>query len=78
MHQIASDDDLRLERVRDRIALSTSMATRPRKALIIGGGPVGALTALSLHKRGWQVEVWEGRDGESGGRGVASLTDGVR
>jgi pyruvate/2-oxoglutarate dehydrogenase complex dihydrolipoamide dehydrogenase (E3) component len=37
---------------------------RPRKVLVVGGGPVGALTALSLHKRGWNVEVWETRDGE--------------
>lgn len=37
---------------------------RARKALVVGGGPVGALTALSLHKRGWSVEVWEARDGE--------------
>jgi hypothetical protein len=43
---------------------SSSPSSRPRKALIIGAGPVGSLTALSLHKRGWQVEVWEGRDGE--------------
>lgn len=37
---------------------------RPRKALVVGGGPVGALTAASLHKRGWEVELWESRDGE--------------
>ncbi|KAK6905528.1 kynurenine 3-monooxygenase [Kwoniella mangroviensis CBS 8507] len=40
--------------------------TRPRKALIIGAGPVGALTALSLHRRGWEVEVWESRDDPRG------------
>ncbi|WWC86089.1 kynurenine 3-monooxygenase [Kwoniella dendrophila CBS 6074] len=40
--------------------------TRPRKALIIGAGPVGALTALSLHRRGWQVELWESRDDPRG------------
>ncbi|ORX35971.1 hypothetical protein BD324DRAFT_629714 [Kockovaella imperatae] len=39
-----------------------SEASRPRKVLIVGAGPVGALTALSLHKRGWQVELWESRD----------------
>jgi len=37
---------------------------RPRKVLVVGGGPVGSLTALSLHKRGWSVEMWETRDGE--------------
>ncbi|WWC58433.1 kynurenine 3-monooxygenase [Kwoniella dejecticola CBS 10117] len=36
-------------------------ADRPRKVLIIGAGPVGALTALSLHRRGWEVELWESR-----------------
>jgi glycine/D-amino acid oxidase-like deaminating enzyme len=46
---------------------SATTATGPRKkrALIIGAGPVGSLTALSLDKRGWEVEVWEGRTGES-------------
>jgi 2-polyprenyl-6-methoxyphenol hydroxylase-like FAD-dependent oxidoreductase len=40
------------------------VTTRPRKVLVIGGGPVGALTALSLHRRGWDVELWESREGE--------------
>nr|XP_019014790.1 kynurenine 3-monooxygenase [Kwoniella pini CBS 10737]OCF53571.1 kynurenine 3-monooxygenase [Kwoniella pini CBS 10737] len=39
---------------------------RSRKALIIGAGPVGALTALSLHRRGWEVELWESRDDPRG------------
>lgn len=39
--------------------------SRARKVLIVGAGPVGALTALSLHRRGWEVEVWETRDGQS-------------
>jgi prephenate dehydrogenase len=41
--------------------------TTPSKktVLIIGAGPVGSLTALSLHKRGWKVEIWEGRTGQS-------------
>jgi len=38
---------------------------RQRKALVVGAGPVGALTALSLHRRGWEVEIWESRDGMS-------------
>lgn len=37
---------------------------RRRRALVVGGGPVGALTALMLEKRGWEVELWEARDGE--------------
>ncbi|WVN85862.1 kynurenine 3-monooxygenase [Cryptococcus depauperatus CBS 7841] len=35
---------------------------RTRKALVVGAGPVGALTALSMHRRGWNVEVWDSRD----------------
>lgn len=41
------------------------VATRQRKALVVGAGPVGALTALSLHRRGWDVEIWESREGKS-------------
>lgn len=45
---------------------SCPMSTpRPRKALVIGAGPVGSLTAICLHRRGWEVEVWESREGES-------------
>jgi kynurenine 3-monooxygenase len=44
---------------------SITQQQRKRKALVIGAGPVGALTALSLHRRGWEVEVWESREGES-------------
>lgn len=40
---------------------SSNPTRRPRRALIIGAGPVGGLTALALHKRGWQVTIWEGR-----------------
>ncbi|OCF33318.1 kynurenine 3-monooxygenase [Kwoniella heveanensis BCC8398] len=39
---------------------------RSRKVLVIGAGPVGALTALSLHRRGWEVEIWESRDDPRG------------
>ncbi|WVQ85327.1 kynurenine 3-monooxygenase [Cryptococcus sp. DSM 104549] len=42
------------------------MVERKRKVLIIGAGPVGALTALSLHRRGWEVEVWESREDPRG------------
>ncbi|HEX8537799.1 MAG TPA: NAD(P)-binding protein, partial [Cystobacter sp.] len=35
------------------------MHTAKRKALIIGGGLGGLTAALSLHQRGWQVEVFE-------------------
>ncbi|KAL5529229.1 hypothetical protein ACEPAG_5213 [Sanghuangporus baumii] len=34
---------------------------RARKAVIVGGGPVGCLASLSLAKMGWEVEVYEGR-----------------
>ncbi|RXK35051.1 kynurenine 3-monooxygenase [Tremella mesenterica] len=39
---------------------------RQRVALVIGAGPVGALAALSLHRRGWDVEIWEARDDPRG------------
>ena len=28
-----------------------------RKAVVVGGGPVGALTAIVLAKQGWKVQV---------------------
>lgn len=46
-------------------SIMATSSQRPRKALIIGAGPVGSLAALSLHRRGWEVEIWEGREGES-------------
>ncbi|KZT11222.1 FAD/NAD(P)-binding domain-containing protein [Laetiporus sulphureus 93-53] len=33
----------------------------PRKAVVVGAGPVGCLAAISLAKMGWMVEVYEGR-----------------
>jgi flavin-dependent dehydrogenase len=36
-----------------------------RKAVVVGGGPVGCLTALSLARSGWRVELYEGRKGGS-------------
>jgi kynurenine 3-monooxygenase len=35
-----------------------------RKAVVVGGGPVGCLSALSLAKMGWVVELYEGRAGK--------------
>lgn len=49
---------------------------RQRRALVIGAGPVGSLTALSLHKRGWEVEVWDTRDGEFEFRSVGAARFG--
>lgn len=37
--------------------------TRRRKAVIVGGGPVGCLAAIALANKGWTVEVYEGRAG---------------
>lgn len=49
------------------LSLSLTMAKeRQRKVLVIGGGPVGALTALSLYRRGWSVELWEARQDPRG------------
>ncbi len=36
-----------------------------RKAVVVGGGPVGCLTALSLARSGWRVELYDGRKGWS-------------
>lgn len=33
------------------------------KIVVVGGGPVGALAALYSAKRGYEVEVYELRDG---------------
>ncbi|KAJ7285941.1 FAD/NAD-P-binding domain-containing protein [Mycena rebaudengoi] len=37
------------------------MSLREKKAVVVGGGPVGCLAALALAKRGWKVELYEGR-----------------
>lgn len=39
---------------------------RPRKAVVVGAGPVGCLAALALAKQGWNVGVFEIRPGGSG------------
>ena len=46
-----------------RIDMGRSKARR--KAVIVGAGPVGCLAALSMAKMGWEVEVYEGRQGKS-------------
>jgi len=35
-----------------------------KKAVVIGGGPVGSLAALYFSKSGWDVEIYELRPGE--------------
>lgn len=37
----------------------------PRKVVVIGAGPVGALAALYAASRGYEVEVYELRSGKS-------------
>ncbi|KAI0273688.1 FAD/NAD-P-binding domain-containing protein [Gloeopeniophorella convolvens] len=37
------------------------MSEYPRKAIIIGAGPVGCLAAMSLAKMGWSVDIYEAR-----------------
>ena len=39
--------------------------SRPRKVLVVGAGPVGALAALYAAERGDEVEVYELRGGQS-------------
>ncbi|EAU88457.2 kmo protein [Coprinopsis cinerea okayama7 len=38
-----------------------SLSHGPRRAVVVGAGPVGCLTALALAKRGWHVDLLEGR-----------------
>ncbi|EKM55546.1 uncharacterized protein PHACADRAFT_94208 [Phanerochaete carnosa HHB-10118-sp] len=37
-----------------------SREASPRKAVIVGAGPVGCLSAIALAKQGWLVEIYEG------------------
>ncbi|KAI0077781.1 FAD/NAD-P-binding domain-containing protein [Panus rudis PR-1116 ss-1] len=39
----------------------SSSTNTPRKVVVIGGGPVGCLSAMAMAKMGWNVEVYEGR-----------------
>jgi NADPH-dependent 2,4-dienoyl-CoA reductase/sulfur reductase-like enzyme len=39
------------------------MATHSRKAVVVGGGPVGCLSAMALARMGWDVEIYEARPG---------------
>ncbi|KAH9946013.1 FAD/NAD-P-binding domain-containing protein [Epithele typhae] len=36
-------------------------ASNPRKAVVVGAGPVGCLAAMSLARQGWSVDIYEGR-----------------
>ena len=41
----------------------TATIPTSKKAIVVGAGPVGCLTALALAKRGWVVDLFEGRPG---------------
>lgn len=43
----------------------TSAAEKNRIAVVVGGGPTGALTALYLAQMGWQVSVYERRSAQT-------------
>jgi 2-polyprenyl-6-methoxyphenol hydroxylase-like FAD-dependent oxidoreductase len=36
----------------------------PQKIVVVGGGPIGALSALYAARRGYEVELYDLRDGE--------------
>ncbi|KAF9483907.1 FAD/NAD(P)-binding domain-containing protein [Pholiota conissans] len=38
-----------------------SPTTTSKRAVVVGAGPVGCLAALALAKRGWSVDLYEGR-----------------
>ncbi|GBE82002.1 FAD/NAD-P-binding domain-containing protein [Sparassis latifolia] len=40
---------------------SESTTSAARKAVVVGAGPVGCLSAIALAKMGWNVEIYEGR-----------------
>lgn len=42
--------------------MTTTIPTS-KKAIVVGAGPVGCLAALALAKRGWVVDLLEGRPG---------------
>ncbi|KIM49214.1 hypothetical protein M413DRAFT_21477 [Hebeloma cylindrosporum] len=41
--------------------MTTTTIPKFKKAIVVGAGPVGCLTALALAKRGWLVDLFEGR-----------------
>ncbi|KAF8797942.1 FAD/NAD(P)-binding domain-containing protein [Phlegmacium glaucopus] len=41
--------------------MSSITPTSSRKAVVVGAGPVGCLAAMALAKRGWRVDLYEGR-----------------
>ncbi|RPD80193.1 FAD/NAD(P)-binding domain-containing protein [Lentinus tigrinus ALCF2SS1-7] len=41
--------------------MSSSGCKLPRKAVVVGAGPVGCLAAMSLARMGWSVDIYEGR-----------------
>src|SRR6202051_808987 len=43
---------------------------RQRRALVIGGSMSGLLAGIMLHRRGWDVDIFERVDSELAGRGA--------
>ena len=43
--------------------MSSTSSTR-RKLVVVGAGPIGCLAAMAFAKRGWRVDLYEGRPGQ--------------
>lgn len=43
---------------------TTTTPTSTRKVVVVGAGPVGCLAAMAFAKRGWRVDLYEGRPGQ--------------